>query len=524
MALRVLHVDDDPLMRDAVELALLLDSYIAVTSCGSGEEAVAKAAEETPDVILCDVLMPDMDGPATLARLRQEPKTTKIPLLFMTARVPPSEIERLTALGAAGVIAKPFDPKTLAKTMRDHLHAAKLASKTGDFSERLQADAKRLAMYREELKHIPDSVMAPEGLRELAHKLAGAAGVFNYQAVSDAALALEEAVIERLAGESNIPAIRGKLDTLLDQIARAEPPATVQEEPSLPRAAPVKRPQAPVISVKPPLRKLKMLIADDDPTILGMLAERCGKMGFQVETATNGMQLLIKAKRGQPDILVVDVNMPELDGLSVCSRFLDPGSKPVEVVVITGGNDEETVERCESLGLYYGRKGPDFWRNLEAALLEIYPSLADKIVELEGPPDDAEVPALPRILLVDDDPDIERFLRSRLNKVGVETIYASDATHAMRLASREKPSAIVSDCFMPDGDAQYLLHRLRAAPETENIPVIVLSGRKLDEATETLLKREIGGHPGAAHVLKKSFDTNELFGALQKYCGFARRT
>lgn len=48
MALRVLHVDDDPLMRDAVELALLLDPNIAVTSCGSGEEAVAKAAKEPP--------------------------------------------------------------------------------------------------------------------------------------------------------------------------------------------------------------------------------------------------------------------------------------------------------------------------------------------------------------------------------------------------------------------------------------------------------------------------------------------
>jgi len=101
-------------------------------------------------------------------------------------------------------------------------------------------------------------------------------------------------------------------------------------------------------------------------------------------------------------------------------------------------------------------------------------------------------------------------------------LYASDATHAVRLASREKPCVILSDCYMPDGDAHYLLHRLRSTPETENIPVIVLSGRTLDEATENMLKREIGGHPGAVSVLKKSFDTDELFGALQKYCGFAK--
>ena len=104
----------------------------------------------------------------------------------------------------------------------------------------------------------------------------------------------------------------------------------------------------------------KMLIADDDPAIVRLLADRCVKMGFKVETASNGMQLLIKARRSQPDIMIVDVNMPEMDGLSVCTRFLDPGSRPVEVVVVTGSSDQETAERCESLGLFYGRKGPEF--------------------------------------------------------------------------------------------------------------------------------------------------------------------
>src|SRR5450755_625000 len=93
----------------------------------------------------------------------------------------------------------------------------------------------------------------------------------------------------------------------------------------------------------------KILIADDDPDIVRLLADRCVKMGFQVETAANGMQMLIKARRSHPDIMIVDVNMPEMDGISVCSRLLNPGSKPVEVVVVTGSSDQETAERCESL-------------------------------------------------------------------------------------------------------------------------------------------------------------------------------
>src|ERR1700690_993207 len=164
----------------------------------------------------------------------------------------------------------------------------------------------------------------------------------------------------------------------------------------------------------------KMLIADDDPAIVRLLADHCVKMGFKVETATNGIQLLMKARRSQPDILIVDVNMPQMDGLSVCTRLLDPGSRPLEVVVVTGSTDPETAERCESLGMFYGRKGPDFWNSVEGALAEIYPDMANRIGGLESVAMDAEVPQRPRVLVVDDDPDIETFLASRLSKYGVD--------------------------------------------------------------------------------------------------------
>ena len=267
----------------------------------------------------------------------------------------------------------------------------------------------------------------------------------------------------------------------------------------------------------------KMLIADDDPAIVRLLADRCMKMGFAVETAANGMQMLIKARRSHPDIMIVDVNMPEMDGLSVCSRLLDPGSKPVEVVVVTGSSDPETAERCESLGLFYGRKGPEFWKNIEAALTEIYPNMAGRIGEQEMQSTGAEVHERPRVLVVDDDPAIQQFLASRLGKFGVDTLYASDAVHGFRIACKARPSVIITDNFMPNGDAQYLLYRLRSTPATENIPVFVMSGRPLDEMTVQILKRDICGRPGAAQIFKKSFDTDELFGALQKFCSFEKK-
>jgi CheY-like chemotaxis protein len=76
---------------------------------------------------------------------------------------------------------------------------------------------------------------------------------------------------------------------------------------------------------------------------------------------------------------------------------------------------------------------------------------------------------------------------------------------------------------MPNGDAHYLLSKLRSTPETENTPVIVLTGRQLDAMTERNLTQEIRGYPGAAKVLRKSINTNELLKSLQKYCGFRKR-
>ena len=266
----------------------------------------------------------------------------------------------------------------------------------------------------------------------------------------------------------------------------------------------------------------RMLVVDDDPSIVRLLADHCARMGFDVDTAANGIQALLKAGRTKPDILVIDVNMPEVDGLAVCAHLLAPDRSPINVIVITGGRNPDTLERCEGFGAYYARKGPNFWNDLEAALAEIHPRMADRIRRIGA---SAKAPAVrrqPRMLLVDDDGDVSRLLTSRLEKCGVDVQYASNAQQGFRMASRDEPAVIVTDYFMPNGDAQYLLTKLRTTAATENVPVIVLSGRQLSDVTVQILKREICGRPGAAQILRKSQDTSALFEALQKFCGFDR--
>lgn len=115
---KVLLVDDEPDIRRIGELSLKAVGKLAVTLAASGEEALALARAARPDVVLLDVMMPGLDGPATLEKLRSEPDTAAIPVVFMTAKTQKHETERFLALGAAGVIHKPFDPMTLPAELR----------------------------------------------------------------------------------------------------------------------------------------------------------------------------------------------------------------------------------------------------------------------------------------------------------------------------------------------------------------------------------------------------------------------
>ncbi len=123
--IRILHVDDEPDIRELVDMSLALNSDFQVRACSSGVEAIKTAAEWSPYLILLDVMMPGMDGPTTLTKLRKNQKTAEIPVVFMTARAQAREVEEFIALGAQGVISKPFDPMTLASEVQGHLQAVK---------------------------------------------------------------------------------------------------------------------------------------------------------------------------------------------------------------------------------------------------------------------------------------------------------------------------------------------------------------------------------------------------------------
>jgi len=114
----LLYVDDDSDIREIVQMSLSLDGDLKVHTSDGGERALLKMKVEKPDLVVLDVMMPGMDGPSLLRRMRSDPELSRIPVIFMTAKVSTSDTGRLRELSSIGIIAKPFDPMTLGKQVR----------------------------------------------------------------------------------------------------------------------------------------------------------------------------------------------------------------------------------------------------------------------------------------------------------------------------------------------------------------------------------------------------------------------
>jgi two-component system, OmpR family, response regulator len=114
----LLYVDDDADIREIVEMSLGLDGSMRVSCSAGGEPALASMRNQRPDLVVLDVMMPGMDGPAILLRMRADPELRHIPVIFMTAKANPEEVARFRDLSAIGVIAKPFDPMSLGSQVR----------------------------------------------------------------------------------------------------------------------------------------------------------------------------------------------------------------------------------------------------------------------------------------------------------------------------------------------------------------------------------------------------------------------
>jgi two-component system, OmpR family, response regulator len=234
---RISFVEDDPDIRAITEIALIELGGFTLDVSASGAEAVLKTASFNPHLILLDVMMPGMDGIATLRKLREKSELADTPVVFMTAKAMPDEIERLLSLGAVEVIAKPFDPMTLPRRLRTIWEGVQSHSTPSAIDQSSAMDQLRSLLIDHHgrlLERVgevgallasaamggPDGEQSISKAIDLTHKISGGAGTIGFLEISRAAAELEQALTTLAALPPDI--FSGQLQPSLNRFAEME--------------------------------------------------------------------------------------------------------------------------------------------------------------------------------------------------------------------------------------------------------------------------------------------------------------
>jgi DNA-binding response OmpR family regulator len=266
------------------------------------------------------------------------------------------------------------------------------------------------------------------------------------------------------------------------------------------------------------MSKKHVCIVDDDAALVAALKLRCEQLGLEVTAIDNGADAMTTIARHPPDLILLDINMPASDGLSVCNVLAaNIQLAPIPVIILSGRSDEDTIHRCEALGAHYVLKSGDVWEWLRPRIAELLEIESDTVATGDGSQPSARVPtAPPKVLVIDDDPDLGRALKIKLAAYGVEVVRAYNGMQGYWTALKEKPDAIILDFNLPQGHGNYVMHRLKSHGITENIPVVILTGRTIGGRKDFSLERELVAL-GAVKFLSKPLDFEALLAELRLF-------
>lgn len=264
-----------------------------------------------------------------------------------------------------------------------------------------------------------------------------------------------------------------------------------------------------------------VLIADDDGDLVQMIALRCSQIGLTVFRSPDAMHALLGAHRIRPDLVLLDVNMPGGNGLSICEMMGgDKELAKTPVIIMTGDTNEEIPRRCQVLKAQFLPKGTGLWERLEPLIRRSLGLSAAATAKKESPhcPSETDVEGQrPRILCIDDDPDISKILKLRLEPFGVDVLRAFNGMQGYWTALDMRPDMIILDMVMPDGAGNYIFGRLRSHPLTEKVPVLMLTG-----VNTPGVRRQMFGM-GVDAYLTKPLDFNTLLDHIRQYVPLVQR-
>jgi|GEM_PF-35920 len=474
---RILYIEDEPDIQRVVKLALeALGGYI-VELCSSGAEALRRAEELAPDLILLDVMMPAMDGPTALRLLRQIPALAQTPVIFMTAKVQPDEIAHFKAMGALAVIAKPFDPMALVDTVRNAWDGIAAAPEpaAASFAERMAALGvqfrRELPRRLEDLESrwgelealwarqalapgaVPETVAPLDELHRGAHNLAGSGATFGYDVLTAQARVVDNLLKNLSRRQIELtPAFWSELSRAVSVLLESLR-AVVAEAPAV--AEPVAEAAPAPTAVAPVGAPLVYLVGGGSGT---PLAGHLNSFGYRAQILSDCGALATALSAALPAAVIFDQRTDADPRAFDAADALRVRHIPVLMI--------------DALGDFATRL-----RAVRAGIAGFYCEPIDMLALLGRL--DRETSRQPyepyRILLVDDERGTAEYHAALLDRAGMVTLCVAAAGAVLPSLEDFTPDVIVADMYMPDASGIELAKVVRQQERYDDIPIIFLS-------------------------------------------------
>ncbi len=493
--MKVMYVEDDADIRDITVMALDGDDF-TLTVCESGVQALNIADKVQPDLLLLDVMMPGIDGPTTLARLREKAAYQDTPVIFMTAKVQPREVDQYVEMGALGVIAKPFDPLTLADEIN------RLLDRDSDGDGAKQPSNELLALRNQYSETLPEKTneileswlaLTPDtflsGHQELyrqVHSLAGSAKTFGFNEVGVTAKALEKFLYEH-----GLHILLDRREECYQQLERLHelalkgPDEDIQSDSTPP---PLKRQHH--------LGEFLVYVLEDDKDLGAETVNQLEKFGYQLSVYSDLVSIRSAIKAKLPNALLIDINLHE--GRNAGTDFAEELKEITDVelpIIFMSQHDtwQDRLNAVRAKGKAYISKPINF--DELGALLD---SIAGR-TNLEPF----------RILIVDDTELLANHYAAVLRNAGMEVFVLTNPEEILATLPEFNPDLLLLDLYMPSCNGIEVTHVIRQHTGYGRLPIIYLS-------TETDYGAQLNAlSAGGDDFLEKPISDHHLVSAVE---------
>jgi CheY-like chemotaxis protein len=337
---RILLVDDNAVNLKVTSALLSRESYEVVTAT-SAEQALGMLQSFHPHLILSDIFLTGMDGLELARRVKATPEWRTIPLIALTGMHSPEEEHQALAAGFHAFLTKPVAPQVLRDTVRKHLGAVPDTSAELSLEDLIAPlRAQFLSMGAEKCRRLlatlPAAAAPPfdhRDLRSAFHSWAGAGGTVGFPRVTEKARegeALLDRPFQQIASQ-----LRGVMENLLEQFTNSSVGGELHTTEVQPVAA-----------TGASARKPMVLICDDDPVVRGVIQSTLEASGMVCRTADNGHLACAMALTDPFDAIVLDIDMPALDGFQVLDelRRVETTSR-LKVMILTARDETADITR-----------------------------------------------------------------------------------------------------------------------------------------------------------------------------------